>query len=346
VVRLSRNPDALRALIEEIEIVRHDEYGRPLGVLPELRELLAFDALVFARPMERTTGWTLEGFESDGLANPTRFKRSLLALFETSPKPTPWLDLREPRKEERNAAVDVEERVGRDQYRESTLYQRVLAPSGLAECHVTRMLICEGSQVLAWIGGVSDAPVSREQRALFATIAPALLHRLRIERLLGTAPRVHAALEATLQHIGAPAMLVDARGRIHEMNRAARDLLATKRAEVSASIGAVLQKKTPELPFSLTRVSATGMSDQFLAVMRPRSAEARMSMSVTIAASRWKLTPRQAEVLRLIVQGESNATIARQLGISHRAAELHITAIFDRAGVASRSQLVAAVLLG
>lgn len=71
-----------------------------------------------------------------------------------------------------------------------------------------------------------------------------------------------------------------------------------------------------------------------------------MSLSVTIAASRWKLTPRQAEVLRLIVQGESNATIARQLGISHRAAELHITAIFDRAGVASRSQLVAAVLLG
>jgi DNA-binding NarL/FixJ family response regulator len=60
--------------------------------------------------------------------------------------------------------------------------------------------------------------------------------------------------------------------------------------------------------------------------------------------TRWQLTPRQGEVLGLVSRGLANATIAAALGCGDRAVELHLTALFDRAGVESRAALVARVL--
>jgi DNA-binding CsgD family transcriptional regulator len=222
----------------------------------------------------------------------------------------------------------------------------VIATTELAEHWLTRVLICEGANLVAWLGAFSARSTTRKQVDALNAIAAPLQTRLRIERVLGSAPRIHAALDATLQQIGAPALLVDARGRVHEMNRAGRELLATRREELLSSISAVLSKQIPALPVTLTPVSATGFPEQYLAVVRPRTAEARMSLCVTLAANRWKLTPRQVDVLRLLVRGESNAQISKELGTSPRAIELHITAIFERANVVNRSQLVAAVLLG
>jgi DNA-binding CsgD family transcriptional regulator len=235
--------------------------------------------------------------------------------------------------------------VGAAAYRDSSIYQRVIATTELAEHWLVRVLICDGANVVAWLGGFSSCAITPMQADGLTAVATPLQTRLRIERVLGSAPRIHAALEATLQQIGAPALLVDVRGRIHEMNRAGRDLIASKREEVMSSIAAVLAKQVPTLPVTLTPVSATGFPEQYLAVIRPRTAEARMSLCVTLAANRWKLTPRQIDVLRLVVRGDSNAQIANELGTSPRAIELHITAIFESANVVNRSQLVAAVLL-
>jgi DNA-binding NarL/FixJ family response regulator len=130
------------------------------------------------------------------------------------------------------------------------------------------------------------------------------------------------------------------------MNRAARELLTAKRGEVVSSLNALLARREPLLPFTLTPVRSEPANPQYLAVLRPRSTEERVRLLVTLAVYRWSLTPRQAEVLQRIVRGEANATIATQLAISDRATELHVSAIFDRAKVSSRAQLVAAVLLG
>ena len=334
----------LRAIIEKIESVRVGEAS--VGFVPELRAALDLDALVYARPIERARGWAVEAFESDGLATPTRMRRALNEYLDTAASPVPWLDLRQPPADQRNRAVDVQAVVGATAYRESALYQRVIASSELAEHWLLRVLVCEGTNVVAWLGGFSSRATTRKQADALTTIATPLQTRLRIERVLGSAPRLHAALEATLQQIGAPALLVDVRGRVHEMNRAGRELLATRREELLSSVAAVLAKQVPTLPVTLTPVSATGFPEQFLAVIRPRTAEARMSLCVTLAANRWKLTPRQVDVLRLLVRGDSNAQIANELGTSPRAIELHITAIFESANVVNRSQLVAAVLLG
>jgi DNA-binding CsgD family transcriptional regulator len=53
------------------------------------------------------------------------------------------------------------------------------------------------------------------------------------------------------------------------------------------------------------------------------------------------LTRRQGQILALVVEGRSNRAIAALLGVGERTVEAHLTAIYERAQVEGRSQLVA-----
>jgi DNA-binding NarL/FixJ family response regulator len=50
------------------------------------------------------------------------------------------------------------------------------------------------------------------------------------------------------------------------------------------------------------------------------------------------LTAREQDVLRLIVQGDDNATIGRELAISRHTVKQHVTSIFGKLGVQNRVQ--------
>lgn len=56
-----------------------------------------------------------------------------------------------------------------------------------------------------------------------------------------------------------------------------------------------------------------------------------------------RLTGRQSDVLRLVVQGRSNREIAELLGLSEGTVKIHLTAIFRALGVTSRTQALLAV---
>ena len=49
-----------------------------------------------------------------------------------------------------------------------------------------------------------------------------------------------------------------------------------------------------------------------------------------------RLTPRQAEVLRLVAAGHTNGTIAHRLGISEGTVRIHLENIYSRLNVSSR----------
>lgn len=53
------------------------------------------------------------------------------------------------------------------------------------------------------------------------------------------------------------------------------------------------------------------------------------------------LTPRELDVLQRIAQGLPNKTIAADLGISEHTVKFHVGSIFEKLGVASRSEAVA-----
>ena len=52
------------------------------------------------------------------------------------------------------------------------------------------------------------------------------------------------------------------------------------------------------------------------------------------------LSPRQTEVLSLLIEGEGNKRIARELGISEATVKAHISAVLLQFGVATRTQVV------
>jgi len=57
-------------------------------------------------------------------------------------------------------------------------------------------------------------------------------------------------------------------------------------------------------------------------------------------ARRYGLSPREAEVAELVLRGYGNPAIAGMLGITPATAKRHLTRIFDKIGVDSRTQLV------
>jgi DNA-binding NarL/FixJ family response regulator len=58
----------------------------------------------------------------------------------------------------------------------------------------------------------------------------------------------------------------------------------------------------------------------------------------------WTLTPRQQEVLELLVQGKSNREIAQALGLSENTVKVHLVVVFRVLGVSSRTEALLAGL--
>jgi DNA-binding NarL/FixJ family response regulator len=56
------------------------------------------------------------------------------------------------------------------------------------------------------------------------------------------------------------------------------------------------------------------------------------------------LSPREREVLAVIVAGKSNKEIAAELGISRATVKFHVSVIFSRMGVEDRMQVAVASL--
>ena len=65
--------------------------------------------------------------------------------------------------------------------------------------------------------------------------------------------------------------------------------------------------------------------------MHERAAAARALQS---------LTEREAEVMRLIVAGHTNKSVAAELGISDKTVEAHRARVMDKTGARSLSELV------
>lgn len=100
----------------------------------------------------------------------------------------------------------------------------------------------------------------------------------------------------------------------------------------AGAIGYLLKDAEPEEILAAIRAAARGESP-----LAPRAAAElladRKSRPPTV-----ELTGRELEVLRLVVDGLANKQIARRLGISEKTVKGHLTNLFQRIGVADRTQ--------
>jgi NarL family two-component system response regulator LiaR len=82
-------------------------------------------------------------------------------------------------------------------------------------------------------------------------------------------------------------------------------------------------------------------------MLAPEAAQALAEAAAQPSPPGGDLTPREREVLALIVEGKSNLQIARDLGISLSTARFHVSTIIDKLGVDNRTQAATlAVKLG
>jgi DNA-binding CsgD family transcriptional regulator len=66
-----------------------------------------------------------------------------------------------------------------------------------------------------------------------------------------------------------------------------------------------------------------------------------VELRIAHAIASWKLTRRQADVLRHLVAGRANKEIAKALSTAENTIELHVTALLRKTGLTSRTQLIA-----
>jgi DNA-binding NarL/FixJ family response regulator len=337
----------VRDIAEELATIRLDRPGSALpAILPAARAAIECESLLVLSPLERITGWDIERFDHDNFPDGPEFRDRFLRFFETAPRRYAWYDASRPEPEQRNRLIDALAIIPPSEYEVSRIYREVIEPSGLHLHRQPRVLVCDGPSLLGWFGSFHPVPFDARQNRLLAALVPAVQARLRIERQLAHTSRVHAVLDHALEQIGAPAFVVGATGQVLEASSSARALFETRRAEVTAAILDAVAGRPPNagLPLELTRIAEPGTPMCYLAVVRAGSSDARIASAVLAASTRWSLTPRQRAVLELVVRGIATPTIAAQLGVSARAIELHLTALFDRASVDNRSALISAVL--
>ena len=72
-----------------------------------------------------------------------------------------------------------------------------------------------------------------------------------------------------------------------------------------------------------------------------RAAAGGLAFAVRPRSGQRHISPRELEVVRLVVDGRSNDEIGAQLGIGVKTVETHLRRLFERLGVASRTELAA-----
>lgn len=101
----------------------------------------------------------------------------------------------------------------------------------------------------------------------------------------------------------------------------------------AGAVGYLLKDAEPQEIHSAIQAAARGE-----APLAPKAAAALLSARGERSSSDVELTPRERDVLELVIAGHANKQIARRLGISEKTVKGHLTNVFQRIGVSDRTQ--------
>jgi DNA-binding CsgD family transcriptional regulator len=331
----------VRAICAALDTLELDAKVSPWpAVVRATKSLLESEHLWCYEPRRCATGWEVPIWHTDGSLPEAhaRFRRAVA----NERREWAWFKPTQPEARQRNRVVEAVAAATRARpgyFEESLLYSELFFPLRLHRHNQLRVLVCDGDRMLGWFGALQRDPVTRRQRAIMSAMIPSLQRRLATERRLEDALGVAGVLAAALELVGAAAFIVGAGGAVLHANTAGKALIDQRHGEIARALCEASAGRPHTPTFEITRAPDGTRS---LAILR--ATEPPIADRVCIAAVRWRLTPRRRQVLTLLVEGHSTATIAELLGVTSRAVELHLTALFDCAGVDGRAALVARVL--
>lgn len=268
-------------------------------------------------------------FAAFDATRPSMQQRNRVVIFPTTRqvidgKHVPVRPLRE---EERRQTV---ERVRR--------HSEFFAKVGVLELQHQRILICDGPRLLAWFGVLDRQDCTPERRRLLQQLASMVKPRLRFERERNRAGLAYAALDVALEAIGAPALVISARDSVVHANTAGREVLDHERERIAD----LLSRSSDGVAESadVYDLGTRGQPGSRLVVLRSRGALAVSRRRAAIDL--WQLTPREAQVLELLITGDTNRDMAITLGCAEATIEIHVSRLLRKAGVDTRTALVSA----
>lgn len=149
---------------------------------------------------------------------------------------------------------------------------------------------------------------------------------------------LRSALQAALETIPVPAAILSASGVVRSTNAAARGLLTRDSRAFADAVQVRSSPDDPAAPFALQALEGLSGSGHVLALHRAAADPAP-------AAQRWRrrfrLTGRQTVILEHLARGLASKSIAEILDCSEKTVAFHVSSIFDKTGVDSRTTLVA-----
>ncbi len=320
-------------------IVRAQPLGRPVldDMLAPLAQALELQYASAHRqvPILDGDGWGLAYVSSHPRPYSSTIRSEYGEFIRTSPQATGSYNPLRPERDQRNRVIFLAQ-VRVTAATERLLYQ-VFPAMGLAGLDQIRVLLCDDRRLQAWLGGFRPDPFRERDRRILAGIVPALVERLRLEEALFATAVMENGLEAALGLLGAPAFLIDGCARVVVASESGLRLLQSEpratRERLLASLGGQAHRDV------IVPVRQTSGTSWHLVVLR--SHDPRLDERLARATRMWKLTPRQSEVLGLVVHGDANKTIADKLDCAAGTIELHVSAILSKAQAASRAALIA-----
>jgi DNA-binding CsgD family transcriptional regulator len=202
-----------------------------------------------------------------------------------------------------------------------------------------RALLCERSVLMMYVSLAQLEPFRPEQRALFARLLPSIVKRLSAERALDVVDAQTALVAAAMSHIPAPAFLLNGQGVVLETNPSGRVWLDRQLPRIAELSACVQHGTSPQ--WHVTRVAERGQTWRYLVI---RKGDSLVAHSARLAAQHWGFSARETEILQLLSEGLTNRALAAQLNVTERTIETHLTAMFDKAQVETRTELVARAL--
>ena len=322
-------------LVETVRVGRSEETWRE--ATDALRALMDTEQVWMFQFQPALESWRVSRWVATG--DPDGFAQAFSNTLATSPGEWAWFKPSCPDPAQRNRVVEslsAASKAAPGYFESSRVFRDAMYPYRLHRHRQLRVLVCDGAQLMGWFGAVQPDEPTQRQHELLRALVPSVRRRMLAERRLDSTLLKAAALETALELIDAPALILE-RGAVAHCNRAGSLLLADAADDLLAACARA--RVQPERGIELLPIGP----DQTIAIVRRTQ---RLGVAERIAAieSSWKLSRRTAEVLRHVIDGQTNATIAQLLGVSTRAVELHVTKLLDLAGVDARAALVARVL--
>jgi DNA-binding CsgD family transcriptional regulator len=226
-----------------------------------------------------------------------------------------------------------------------------------------RIIAFDGSQLwggMALFHGGHAARYSPDTVCFAGSLSSALARGLRVGVLASIAQQDQDPVPGT----GPGVLIFNADGRLDEATPGAADWLSQRLASggtisspvvqsLVAAAWSYAQGRSDRLPAARIRLaggmwialhaaplsSGEGVATRVVLTV----GEARPPDIVPLLAAAFDLTPREREVVTLILQGSDSRAIASTLHLSTHTVHDHVKAIFDKTGVHSRRELLAQV---